>query len=165
MVRKLFCVYSGVPAFLENSKPILLHLPPVPPYSAHARDPAAFASRFPSPSCPRTTPLHATCPPAPSPTACPTLAGPLLAPPRCAAAAQAATHAAGLASSCFTCAVLLLVLKLARESLSTSFTHSTMQHCFFFLPPLDYPHRSSAAAPAHRRQPPPPPPTRDPVLQ
>jgi hypothetical protein len=69
-----------------------------------------------------------------------------------------------LASSCFTRAVLLLVLKLAQKSHSTFFTHSTAQHCFSFLHLLDYPRRSSAAASARRCQPPSPPHTRKPVL-
>jgi hypothetical protein len=92
-------------------------------------------------------------------------AGPLPTPPRHAAVARAATRAAELASSCSTCAVLLLALKLAQVSLSTSFTHSTAPHYLSFLPPLEYSRRSSAAASARRRQPPLPPPTLDPVLQ
>jgi hypothetical protein len=140
----LLCLYSGVPAFLENSKPVLLRLPlQLPPRRSSPH-------HVPSSAHARRSPPHA---------------GPLPAPPRRAAAARVATHGAGLASNCFARAVLLLVLKLAQESLSTSFTHSTTQHCFFFLSPLDYPRWSSASAPARCRQLPPPPHTRDPVLQ
>jgi hypothetical protein len=81
----------------------------------------------------------------------PASAGPLLTPARHAAVARAATRAAELASSYSTCAVLLLALKLAQESLSTSFTHSTALHYLSFLPPLKYSCWSSAAAPARRR--------------
>jgi hypothetical protein len=110
----------------------------------------------------RSSPRHV--PSSAAPAAHPTRAGPLLAPSRRAATTRATMHATGLASRCFARAVLLLVLKLAQESLLTSFTHSTMQHCFFFLPPLNYPRRSSTAASAHHRQLPPSPPTHDPVL-
>jgi hypothetical protein len=96
------------------------------------------------------------------------LPGPALASPRSSTShrRRPSRHAVtGLASSSFARAVHLLALKLAQESLSTSFTQSTAQHCFFSLPPLKYPRRSTAAASVRRRQPPTPPPTCDPVLQ
>jgi hypothetical protein len=119
---------------------------------------------FPEPQLPRaalpcTTCLSCTAPAASRPLLAPSsplhVAPPPLEPPR----------APMLASSYFTCIVFLLALKLAQESLSTSFTRSTAPHYLSFLPPLDYSSQSSTAASARRRQPPLPSPTLDPVLQ
>jgi hypothetical protein len=150
--------------FWKNCRLVLVvYLQPLPlSISLCARPPPSLAA-FSSPSCPAPL-VSAPCALQRRARRSPPRASPLPAPPCRAAATRAATHAARLASSCFACTVLLLVLKLAEESLSTSFTHSTTQHCFFFLPPLDYPCRSSAAASVRRRQPPPPPHTRKPVL-
>jgi hypothetical protein len=124
-----------------------------PPLPAVSRAPAAQAPLL---STPRA--LQLPCPPL----ARPPLASPC---PSTSRRRRPSCHACRrLVSSCFTCAVLLLALKLAQESLSISFTHSTTQHCFSFLPPLDHPRRSSAAASARRHQPPSPPHTRKPVL-